>query len=181
MQDPILTIAASQFLGLVLAVAAVAKVAHWTAFRGVVGSYRLLPERLVGPFSFILPPMELVAGACLAVRVAMPWAALVAAALFSLFAIAIAINLARGRTYIDCGCFQSALRQSIDWRLVARNCGLAALALIVAWSGSHPAQVSQLWLPTIPAAATFYTLYLALNSVWALDESGRKAFAQVLK
>jgi hypothetical protein len=109
-------------------------------------------------------------------RVATPWAASLAALLFSLFAIAMAVNLARGRTYIDCGCFQSALRQSIDWRLVARNGGLAAMALAIAASSSVAVDATQLWLTTLPAAGVFYGLYLALNSVWALDESLRGAF-----
>jgi hypothetical protein len=172
-------VAASLFLGLVLACAAVAKLLHWTAFRGVVGSYRLLPEWLVVPFASILPPVEFALGVSVALRVAMPWAGFFAAALLLLFAIAMAVNLARGRTYIDCGCFQSALRQSIGWHLVARNCVLAGLAVMVAASASYPTQESLLWLPTILAAVTFYALYLAINSIWALEESGRNAFAQV--
>lgn len=176
MDGGILTLTASLFLGLVLVGAALAKLAHWTAFRGVVGSYRLLPDVLVVPFAWALPPVEVAVGAGLALRVGTPWAALLAAGLFCMFAIAMAVNLARGRTYIDCGCFQSALRQSIDWRLVARNGGLAALSLAVAMSSSVPAEATALWLTAFPAAAVFHGLYLALNSVWALDESLRSAF-----
>jgi hypothetical protein len=176
MDGGILNSTASQFLGVVLVGAALAKLIHWNEFRGVVGSYRLLPAPLVTPFAWALPPVEVAVGASLALHVAAPWAASVAAGLFSLFAFAMAVNLARGRSYIDCGCFQSALRQAIDWRLVARNGGLAVLSLAVAATSSVPPEATAVWLTTLPAAAVFYALYLALNSVWALDESFRNAF-----
>jgi hypothetical protein len=53
-------------------------------------------------------------------------AATVAVALLLLFAAAMAINLRRGRSDIDCGCFVGLMRQRIDWVLVHRNLVLAA-------------------------------------------------------
>ena len=52
-----------------------------------------------------------------------------AAILLGLFSVAIGINLARGRSHIDCGCFQSALRQQLSISLLVRNGFLIALAL----------------------------------------------------
>jgi hypothetical protein len=172
----ILGAATGVFIGLVLFGAALAKVLRWTAFRGVVGSYRLLPEALVAPFAWLLPPVEAAIGAAVILRVGFPWSAWIAAGLFLLFAISMALNLIRGRTFIDCGCFQSALRQPLEWRLVARNIGLAALALALPAAGSGLERASDVWLAVLPASLAFYALYLALNSVWALDDSARSAF-----
>jgi hypothetical protein len=51
-----------------------------------------------------------------------------------LFAAAMAINLARGRTHIDCGCFDATQRQPLRWLLVARNIVLAVLLIAAAFS-----------------------------------------------
>ena len=40
------------------------------------------------------------------------------------------INLRRGRRHIDCGCFQSALKQTLSWTLVMRNVVLALLMAV---------------------------------------------------
>jgi hypothetical protein len=57
--------------------------------------------------------------------------ALAAVLLLVVFMIAMGINIRRGRTSIDCGCFMNALRQRIGWGLVARNALLAAAALLL--------------------------------------------------
>jgi len=52
-----------------------------------------------------------------------------AATLLVVYGAAVAINLARGRRHIDCGCAGPAGRRPISGALVARNAALAALAL----------------------------------------------------
>ena len=56
-------------------------------------------------------------------------AALAAAALLAVFGLAITVNVLRGRTQIDCGCFRNGMKQRIGWATVARNGVLTALAL----------------------------------------------------
>ncbi|MGH8629603.1 MAG: MauE/DoxX family redox-associated membrane protein, partial [Burkholderiales bacterium] len=51
-----------------------------------------------------------------------------ACALLLVYALAMGINLARGRRDIDCGCFKSALKQTISGWLIGRNLLLAAAA-----------------------------------------------------
>src|SRR5262249_14927936 len=51
-----------------------------------------------------------------------------AAALLGLYAAAIAVNLARGRRHLDCGCTGPALRRPISGWLVLRNLVLVAIA-----------------------------------------------------
>src|SRR5271167_28464 len=119
-------IAVKTLIALVYLTAALGKMRHWAVFQGVVANYRLLPDVLVAPFAYILPPFEALLGATLLLGLLSPWAE--AAALLLLFAAAMGINLKRGRRNIDCGCFQSALRQTLSWVLVVRN-GVLALLL----------------------------------------------------
>jgi hypothetical protein len=80
--------------------------------------------------------------------------------LLVLYAIAMAINLARGRRHIDCGCAGPAARRSISGRLVARNVILATLAL-VALVPVVPRQL--LWIDGVTIAAAT----VALAACWA--------------
>jgi Methylamine utilisation protein MauE len=90
-------------------------------------------------------------------------AALVLIALLGLFTGAIVINLVRGRTDIDCGCFGPALRQRLSWWLLPRNgalFGLLAIALMPA--GGRPMNFLDLTTAAL-AAATMVVLYTAAN------------------
>ncbi|HTR17049.1 MAG TPA: MauE/DoxX family redox-associated membrane protein [Acetobacteraceae bacterium] len=124
--------AARVAVGLILAHAATGKLRDPAVFRGVVHAYRLLPDRLADALAAVLPPVEAGLAALLIAGVLAPFPGLVAAPLLVVFAGAIGINVARGRTEIDCGCFRGAAPQRIGWGLVGRNLGLAALALLAA-------------------------------------------------
>lgn len=96
---------------------------------GVVRNYRLVPDAVAGVVAgTVLCAEALTAGALFwtpAARVG----GYAAAALLVTYAAAIWINLRRGRTSIDCGCFGSRLRQGIAAWMVGRNLLLAMLAL----------------------------------------------------
>jgi uncharacterized membrane protein YphA (DoxX/SURF4 family) len=132
MLDPAVVWTARLVLAAVFAMAAFAKLRALDEFVGVLHNYRILPEFLVRPVAYALPPLEAVIAAALLLGPTRSAAAAAAAALLALFALAMAVNLARGRVEIDCGCFAATLRQRISWALVGRNVlliGLAALAL----------------------------------------------------
>jgi hypothetical protein len=115
----------------VFGAAAMTKLRALDAFVGVVHNYHLVPEPLERPIAYVLPVVELaIAVGVLAPATRAP-AAIAAAILLALFAGAMAINLARGRRDIDCGCFATVLRQRLSWPMVLRNLLLAALALLV--------------------------------------------------
>jgi hypothetical protein len=109
--------------------AAVHQALGWREWPGIVRNYRLLAEPLVGPVAIAIPLAEAASAASLLVPATRLVGALVAAALLSVFALALAINLRRGRTHIDCGCFGSRLRGPIGRWMVVRNAIFAALAL----------------------------------------------------
>jgi len=97
---------------------------------------------------------------------AMPWAVLAAIALLAVFAAAMATNLRRGRSAIDCGCGQSFLAQTLSWTLVARNAVLAALLLPTLLLTGPPALSAV--LTGTGAGTGFFLLYLLLNALVAL-------------
>jgi len=123
---PGLGLAGAFGVGLVFIHAGLSKLLHRDLVVGVIANYRLLPESLVAPAARALPIVELTIG--LALLAGAPRLAILPAAVLLLgFAAAMAINLRRGRSYIDCGCGRSQLRQTLSWPLVWRNVVLAVI------------------------------------------------------
>jgi hypothetical protein len=94
-------------------------------------------------------------------------AALVLLCLIVVFTGAIALNLARGRRDLDCGCFGPLLRQPLSGWLIARN-GLLALLVLAAFTpvGGRPL-ASLDYLTIVAAAAALVILYGAANYLLA--------------
>jgi hypothetical protein len=159
-------------LALVFLTAALGKARHRLAFQGVLANYRLLPDFAVQPMSFVLPPLEAAVGAALLCSPS-PWPPLAAAGLLLMFAAAMAINLVRGRRHIDCGCFQSALRQTLTWRLVARNAALIALlALPLVTHAAAPAGMAG--LEGLLTGSVLFLLLQSLNVLWSVTPAWRR-------
>jgi hypothetical protein len=158
-------------VALVFLNAAMGKIRHRVAFQGVVANYRLLPEITVQVFALLLPVVEAaVGGALLFAPPSGPEAS--AALLLMMFAAAMAINIWRGRRHIDCGCFQSTLKQTLSWTLVARNVGLALLLGIPAAvpEGSLPESgaVEALLMGTV-----LFVLLQTMNILWSVVPAWR--------
>ena len=119
-------------VALVLLQAAWHKGAGFAAFTGFAADYRLLPQSLVAPASAALIAAETASLVLLALPATRKVGALAAAILFLVYAGAMAINLFRGRTAIECGC--GGAPQVISAATLARNGVLAAIALGVAAS-----------------------------------------------
>ncbi|MCU0870544.1 MAG: hypothetical protein MUF30_13275 [Burkholderiales bacterium] len=169
--DPVAVGAVVGALALIVLAAAWHKFTDADAFLAALAAYRLLPARWVAPAAKALPAIEL----ALALGVLVPptrGAALVAlAALFAVYGAAIGINLARGRSHIDCGCGGDA--HSLTWGLVGRNAVLALLALIAA-GGIVDREFE--WLDAVTLVVgvlALYALYLMADEV--LKQFGRIA------
>jgi hypothetical protein len=145
-------------------------------FVGVVRNYRLLPTAAVRPFAYLVPPIELVLAAALLLRPAASSAPLAAALLLTLFAAAMAINVRRGRSDIDCGCFAGVLRQKLSWALVARNLVLAAGLLAIALAPQGTRALG--WLDVVTLLAGAGTLLLAWTVVGQLYGQAPRALAE---
>jgi Methylamine utilisation protein MauE len=165
--DPSLVLAGRLLGTLVFAAAAAGKIRHRHELAGVVANYRLLPQRLAAPVAWIVVVLECLTALALASGMALAAGAALAIALLGGFALAMAINLARGRTEIDCGCFQSGLRQRLSAALVARNLLLAICLTPLLGSGHARATVLQ-WADGLGAGLAAYALYLALGELLSL-------------
>ncbi len=120
-------------LALLFAATAFEKLRDLRAFRVALIGYALLPERFAAAVAVALATCELALGVALLAPAA--WqlrapALLASAALLALYGAAIALNLARGRRDIDCGCAGPAARQPLSEWLLARNAMLVAMALV---------------------------------------------------
>jgi hypothetical protein len=122
-------------------------------FVAAVRAYRLVPEVMSVPVAGALVMAEMgTAISLLTARSSRAGAAL-AAALLGLYATAIAVNLARGRRDLDCGCAGPGARRPVSEALVLRNLVLLAAAIALWWPPAARAMTG-LDVTTVVAAAT---------------------------
>jgi Methylamine utilisation protein MauE len=156
--DPALDLTFRAGLALLFASAALHKLRDPRGFMATLADYRLLPARLAAAAGLALMGTELAVVAALVIARRAGLAG--TAALLLLYAGAMAINLARGRRHIDCGCTGPAARRAISGRLVTRNVALAGLALAAL---APVAQRGLLWIDGVTIAAAT----VALAACWA--------------
>jgi len=163
--DPVLDLTFRAALALLFAVAALHKVRDPRGFTATLADYRLLPEGIAGAAGMVLVGAELAVVAALVIDRRAGLAG--AAALLVLYGGAMAVNLARGRRHIDCGCAGPRARRPIGGGIVVRNALLAAAAL----AGLLPVTARPLaWGDTLTvsgAVLTLAALYLATDRLMA--------------
>jgi hypothetical protein len=154
--DPVLLATLRAALALLFAAAALHKLRDRAIFEAVLAEYRVLPRPLLHVGVLGVPALE----GTVAVALVLPGALGPAAAVFlpALYGGAIALNLARGRRQLDCGCLGPSLRQPLSGALVARNAGLAAAAFVCLLPAAPRALV---WLdaPTVAGATACLALF----------------------
>ena len=158
-------LAAALGFAVLLGVASGRKFRDLDAFRLVLADYRLLPGWLLRPAALGVAAVEI--ALALAWLVA-PWSSGIAglagigtAVLLLLYAAAIAANLHRGRSWIDCGCGGGG---SLSWVMVVRNAVLAVFAVAPSAIGSGPPTWTGLAV-SVPIAAAGALLYLTTGAL----------------
>jgi uncharacterized membrane protein len=136
-------------------------------FRAAVESYRLVPEAMAVVLGWIVPALELAGAIGLVVAATRGAGALLLLALIVAFTGAIALNLARGRRDLDCGCFGPLLRQPLSGWLIVRNGLLAFLVLATFTSDDARPLILLDYLTIAAAAAALVILYGAVNYLLA--------------
>jgi len=156
-------------LALLFVGAAWHKLSDRARFEAAIRAYALLPTRGSAPASWILPAVE---GAIALALLVPPWqryAAGAAVALLLLYTAAIAVNLARGRRRIDCGCFSSRSATPISGTLVARNGALIAAACLLLL----PVRMRPLvWVDALTLITALATLLLLWGATQRLFRTG---------
>jgi Methylamine utilisation protein MauE len=115
-------------LGAIFVVAGAAKLAlgaAWPAQARAMGAPM--------PIATIVPGVELVIGATLIARIAMPLPALAAIVLLVSFSVLIARQLVDGR-HPPCACFGAWSHRPLSGAHLARNAVLVAVAIVALWA-----------------------------------------------
>lgn len=112
------TIACRLSLALWLGIAALFKLRDLPSFRRAVHHYRVLPRWMGSIYAAAVPLAELISSVLLLIGLAVGMGALLAVLLFASFAIAVGINMRRGRD-LDCHCFGGHVRTAIGTHTLA--------------------------------------------------------------
>lgn len=132
-------------LGIVFLFSATGKIRNPDYFVRVVSNYQILPKPLVKPFALCLPWVEVLTGVLLLFGYQTRIAAVISGGLFLVFFLALEINLVRGHTNMDCGCFGAGHRDRINNKLLLRDLFMMALSIFVAIGGSGPLTIESQW------------------------------------
>ena len=161
-------------LVLILLGAAWHKLSEPNMFLSALAGYRLVPQSLLDVMARAIPVLELALAAGMLVPVTRSMALVGVAVLMLGYALAIGINLERGRSYIDCGCGGAA--HPLSWGLLVRNGVLAAAAL--AASGATVDRPLD-WLDAVTVVLgvlAFFVTYLMADEL--LRQASRMARAE---
>ena len=140
------------------------KARNFREFTGILAGYKLLPNNFLPHASLLIVALE-----CLAVvgiLFALPLIKLLPALLLVTYALAMGINLHRGRKEISCGCGGDAL--PVSRALVARNILLALMIGSATASSSMAglASMAFVYALLVPAVAIFLVVsYLSFNQL----------------
>ncbi len=168
MLDPLIVKALSAGFGLLLLLAAVHKLSARHQFLATVKDYQLLPDSMAAGIAPVIPLLEIFLGCGWIFFFHPLWIAMGSAGLFSIYTGAIAINLARGRVHIGCGCGIAGSAegdQHLSSGLLVRNGVLILLALLatVPVSSRTLGIIDYATVVSVLLAATL--LYIAANQL----------------
>jgi hypothetical protein len=164
MIDPLITIVIATSLALLFLLSARHKISARRRFEAQLAAYRILPESLVSPAARVLPWLEVAVAISMLFATTRLVGGLVAALLLAMYALAMGINLHRGRSQIDCGCGDTP--QALSGLLLLRNLVLASGALLlVAPVATRPlGMLDMLFAVLFVAACSFsYSMFEQLS------------------
>ena len=150
------------------------KLTNRVRFGGILEAYKLIPVALVPASVILLGGLELTLAFAWALGWNVAWVALMTALLLTLYAVAIIINLIRGRSYIDCGCgfassknkfFERSNIQQLSVTLVLRNVFLVACALLATLPGTTRILGFMDYLAVVLASIAIILLYSSYNQL----------------
>ena len=164
--DPVFLITVQLFLAAIFGVSCLHKLKNFSLFKQHVTDYRVLPDALTSAGAIGLAALEIITVILLLMRSAS--GLLLAATLLVLYALAMWVNLAKGRDAIDCGCGDPDQGQTISYGLVLRNGILASLALVSVFVSVASRELAVFDFATILFAVTAAMLmYTTINQLLA--------------
>jgi len=150
---------------LLFASAALHKLRDAAEFDAAFAAYELLPRAARRYGARAVPWLELAVAIGLLARATRPLAAVTGSVLLLTYALAIAINLRRGRLELLCGCGGADQRRAIGAWMVWRNLGLGALLMAALWPWSARALSTTDVLTIVFGAGASVLMYLCLDEL----------------
>jgi hypothetical protein len=143
------------------------KLIAWPAFEATLRRYLKGFDHLslVRPVAVLVVVAEACALALCASSSSGPLTAGVAGGVLLIYGGAMLINLMRGNALLDCGCSWGQARQPVSYVLVARNLGLALLALLLVLPVEARPLAPIEVVSVVMAALTGALLHSALNGL----------------
>ena len=164
--DPVVSRALGAALAIVLLAGAWQKLRDPVVFEAAIENYGLLPAGGAAVLARVLPLVEAAAGVLILLAETAPYGALLAVVLLAVVSAAVAINLWRGRSEIDCGC-GGLSQQTLSWGLVLRNGILAAAALLAGQGDIGRDLVWMDYFTVLGAVLALIGLYVSVNQLMA--------------
>ncbi|HEY3785359.1 MAG TPA: MauE/DoxX family redox-associated membrane protein [Steroidobacteraceae bacterium] len=149
-------------LALLFGTAALHKLRDLRAFTEIFAAYEILPGLARAQLTSLVPVLEAAVAAGLLFDVTRASAAVAGALLLLAYAAAIAVNLARGRRDLACGCGAPDERRPIAPWMLGRNLLIGAVAgvLLLPWSprSLEPTDAVTIGLGTLTCALVYLCL-----------------------
>lgn len=162
--DPAVGFALRAALGLLFATAAYHKAADLRRFGASLEAYRIFPNLLARVVAPLVPIVETAVAVALLVPGLRVAAAVGATGLLIVYTAAIALNLARGRRDLDCGCGGPGVERPIGPHLLARN---FVLIVAAAAAAAPPTARALIWLDAVAIVGTLVCTAL----LWAAADN----------
>jgi uncharacterized membrane protein YphA (DoxX/SURF4 family) len=167
--DPVIAWTVRASLAAIFLSAAWHKWSNRERFESTVRAYALLDPRVVPAVARLLPWAEAATALCFLNGASQRIAVLVSGAVLATYTLAIAINLARGRRHIDCGCFASASEVPLSTGLLVRNLTLMAASFTLLLH-TRPRPLS--WLDGMTIGAALLTVWALWSAAQRLAQTG---------
>lgn len=168
MMDPVVDLSVRIGFVALFGAAAAHKLRGFGHFKATIADYRIVPARLAPLAALALLCAEVGIAEMLVLPHLRSIGLAAASAQLVVYAGALALNLARGRRHLDCGCVGVAGREEISWALVARNLVLSAIALAAV--ATPIAARPLVWIDALTiagAVATAAGAYVAIDQLVA--------------
>jgi hypothetical protein len=163
--DPVLAGVTRLALAALFGAAVLHKLRDVGGFTATLRAYRLMPDALVPAAVALVVAGEIGVTLVLVMPGTDPLGPVAAIALLSAYSGAIAVNLARGRREIDCGCLGPGRRQRLTSWLLARNALVALGAVLLLVPGSPRAWI---WIDVVSLAGGLSMLVLLWSAAHRL-------------
>ena len=163
--DPVVAAVVRLALAALFGAAAAHKIRDPAGFAATLRAYRLVPEAVSPTAAALVTAAEILATIALVSPGVDPFGALLALALLSAYSGAIAVNLARGRREIDCGCLGPGRGRGLSPWLLARN-ALVALGAVVLLVPEAPR--AWMWVDAVSVAGGISMLVLLWSAAHRL-------------